>query len=211
MEFVKKINKVRVDEHITLLKSMNRVFETLEANSALKETMQTMDTETILITIVKPTTKTVPEAEIIESSSRSQFTDPIVEVQIPEQLKVCLDLDTLTLINYEINGVMYQLTNKEIQAHIEKQERMENVAQEARLIELSKPEKHDAEFKVLQREHLDKLKKLREVKKKRFYQLKEIYGELEITPSLPLLEQNPSLPLGQKRKAIELEPVVRIC
>ncbi|GJZ54004.1 hypothetical protein Tco_0608889 [Tanacetum coccineum] len=42
---------------------------------------------------------------------------------------------------------------------------------------------------------------------KKYERLKEIYGELEITPSLPLLEQNPSLPLGQKRKAIELEPV----
>ncbi|GJR22469.1 hypothetical protein Tco_0970996 [Tanacetum coccineum] len=76
---------------------------------------------------------------------------------------------------------------------------MEKAAQEARLIELSKPEKKN---KVVS--------KLMASLSKKYERLKEIYGELEITPPLPLLEQNPSLPLGQKRKAIELEPVVRI-
>ncbi|GKB55437.1 hypothetical protein Tco_0906190 [Tanacetum coccineum] len=77
--------------------------------------------------------------------------------------EVCLDPNALLLINYEINRVMYQLTNEEIQAYLEKQEQMEKVAKEARLIELSKPAliKVDAEYKVLQREHLEKLKKKR--------------------------------------------------
>ncbi|GKD91059.1 hypothetical protein Tco_1366566 [Tanacetum coccineum] len=110
--------------------------------------------------------------------------------------EVYLDLNSPVLIDYEINR-MYQLTNKEIQAHMEKQERMENDAQKARVIKLSKPElikvvvevaseagadpkalhnmnggkeflkKHDVEFKVLQREHLEKLRKRDEQKKKR--------------------------------------------
>ncbi|GJT02317.1 hypothetical protein Tco_0823486 [Tanacetum coccineum] len=50
------------------------------------------------------------------------------------------DPDAVILIDYEINGVMYQLTNEEIQARMEKQERMEKAAQEPRLIELSKHE-----------------------------------------------------------------------
>ncbi|GKD91061.1 hypothetical protein Tco_1366568, partial [Tanacetum coccineum] len=42
MEFAEKINKARVDERITLLKYLSIVSETLEADSALKETMQSM-------------------------------------------------------------------------------------------------------------------------------------------------------------------------
>ncbi|GKB26499.1 hypothetical protein Tco_0865900, partial [Tanacetum coccineum] len=108
-------------------------------------------------------------------------------------------------------------------------------------------EKRDVEYKVLQREHLDKLKKSRELKRKRFNQfgnfgviewdelsviipktknkvveelmkslckkyerLKEIPGELGINSSFPLPEQDPSLSLSRKRKALELEPEVRI-
>ncbi|GKD41003.1 hypothetical protein Tco_1261210 [Tanacetum coccineum] len=209
MEFVKNINKVRVDERTTLLKSLNRVSETIEADSALKATMQTMaktntntsdnitslaellrneklletmtstlstgtsaikevvtemfnafkgfysstplgsttippvtpskdtitirrggeferqvivwqrpsfhtkgepqlmttkekepkvakvdkepvhepqDTEPIPITIVRPTTKTVPEAEIIKSSSRPELTDTVLNILPPQQI-----------------------------------------------------------------------------------------------------------------------------
>ncbi|GKD68489.1 hypothetical protein Tco_1322579 [Tanacetum coccineum] len=44
-----KVNQARIDERITLLKSLNKVSETLEVDSALKATMQTM-AETITIT-----------------------------------------------------------------------------------------------------------------------------------------------------------------
>ncbi|GJX91451.1 hypothetical protein Tco_0344777 [Tanacetum coccineum] len=143
-----------------------------------------------------------------------------------------------------------KLTNEEIQAHLENQEQMEKTAKEAIVIDLSKPgliKKRDVEYKVLQREHLDKLKKSRELKRKRFNQfgnfgviewdelsviipktknkvveelmkslckkyerLKEIPGELGINSSFPLPEQDPSLSLSRKRKALELEPEVRI-
>ncbi|GJQ91031.1 hypothetical protein Tco_0002170 [Tanacetum coccineum] len=39
MEFIEKINKARVDERSTLLKSLNRVSQTLEADSTLKATI----------------------------------------------------------------------------------------------------------------------------------------------------------------------------
>ncbi|GJY97748.1 hypothetical protein Tco_0514658 [Tanacetum coccineum] len=142
---------------------------------------------------LRPTTKIVPEAKII--GSRLQLNDPILEVPTPQQpettKEVFLDLNALLLINYEINRLMYQLTNEEIQAYLEKQEQIEKVAKEARLIELSKLalikvgkevaskagvdpkalcsskggkellKQQDAEYKVLQREHLEKLKKKR--------------------------------------------------
>ncbi|GKD69015.1 hypothetical protein Tco_1323105 [Tanacetum coccineum] len=45
------------------------------------------DTEPIPITIVRPITKTVLEAAIIESSSKHELTDPILEVPTPQQPK----------------------------------------------------------------------------------------------------------------------------
>ncbi|GJR49884.1 hypothetical protein Tco_1400405 [Tanacetum coccineum] len=45
------------------------------------------DTKPIPITIIKPTTKTNLEAEIIESLSKPQLTDLILEVLIPQQPK----------------------------------------------------------------------------------------------------------------------------
>ncbi|GKF32681.1 hypothetical protein Tco_0102479 [Tanacetum coccineum] len=42
MDLIDKINKARLDERITLLKSLNRVSETLEVESALKLAMQAM-------------------------------------------------------------------------------------------------------------------------------------------------------------------------
>nr|GEX34393.1 hypothetical protein [Tanacetum cinerariifolium] len=48
---------------------------------------------------------------------------------VPTSKEVRQDLDDPMLIPYEINKVMYQLTNEQIQAHIEKEEQMERVAQ----------------------------------------------------------------------------------
>nr|GEY97263.1 protein kinase superfamily protein [Tanacetum cinerariifolium] len=110
---------------------------------------------------------------------------------------------------------------------------MQKAAQEARLVTLSKAEmikvvkdvvseagvdpkalrgsmgsqeflkKQDAEFNVLQKEHLEK----------RIFstlELKEIPGELRINPSLAPIGQVPSLSSSRKRMALELEPEVRI-
>nr|GEX10856.1 hypothetical protein [Tanacetum cinerariifolium] len=104
------------------------------------------------------------------------------------------------LIPYEINGVLYHLTNEQIHTHIEKEEKMKKADREARLMQISKPElikvvnevasearvdpkdlqsskggqefikKQDAKIKVHNREHLEKLKKARELRKKRIDQ-----------------------------------------
>nr|GEU55264.1 hypothetical protein [Tanacetum cinerariifolium] len=183
-----------------------------EVTEVIKEPKhEPQDTKPILITIVYSTTKTILEAEIIESSLRPQLIVPILNVPTPKQPKttreVHLDPDALVLIDYEINRVMYKLTNEEIQAQLEKQDQMERATQEQKLVELSNPELsevveeaaskagvdpkalcslkggkeflkiQDAEYNVLQREHLAKLKKIR---------------------------------FDQKRKTLESEPEVRI-
>ncbi|GKG17634.1 hypothetical protein Tco_0362591, partial [Tanacetum coccineum] len=48
MDHIDRINKERVGERTSLLKTLNKVFKTLEADSALKEAMQNkVDTNTI--------------------------------------------------------------------------------------------------------------------------------------------------------------------
>ncbi|GJQ91030.1 hypothetical protein Tco_0002169 [Tanacetum coccineum] len=46
------------------------------------------DTEPIPITIVRPTTKLVPNAEITKSLSRPQLTGPTLEVPIPQHTEI---------------------------------------------------------------------------------------------------------------------------
>ncbi|GJY70528.1 hypothetical protein Tco_0474231 [Tanacetum coccineum] len=108
--------------------------------------------------------------------------------------KVRLDLDAPLRVPYEIHGKMYQLTEEEIQAHLDKEENIEQAAKE---VMLSKPELikvfheeaakvvvdpkilasekggqefrkiQDAKIKVLNKEHFEKNKKAMELKKKR--------------------------------------------
>ncbi|GJV29422.1 hypothetical protein Tco_1385870 [Tanacetum coccineum] len=109
---------------------------------------------------------TETRVEIIGSLSRLQLTDTILEILIPQpespqatpkpdrgkgiardtdesppklvkaSTKVRPYPDTLLLVPYEIHGKMYQLTEKEIQARLDKEEKLEKAAREAML---SKP------------------------------------------------------------------------
>ncbi|GKG43991.1 hypothetical protein Tco_0483084 [Tanacetum coccineum] len=93
--------------------------------------------------------------------------------------------------------MMHQLTNEKVQAHMEKEERLERAALESKLIKLNKPalikvvkevaseagvdpnalrskkcgqeflKQQNVELKVHQREHLAKVKKSNELRKKR--------------------------------------------
>ncbi|GJU21821.1 retrovirus-related pol polyprotein from transposon TNT 1-94, partial [Tanacetum coccineum] len=112
----------------------------------------------------KPTLE--DETKIIGSSSRPQLTDPIVKVQIPKpetslltpkpnrrkgmardtnelprklvksSTKVHPDPDAPSHIPFEINGKLYHLTNEEIQAHYELEERQKKAAKEVKLLAL---------------------------------------------------------------------------
>ncbi|GJU67735.1 hypothetical protein Tco_1253994 [Tanacetum coccineum] len=209
---------------------------------------------------------TTPKADKGKGIARDTNDSPLKLFKATREVR--LDPDAPTLIIYEINEEMYQLTNEEIHAQLEKQEQMEKASPEARITELSKLElieggkaflkKHDTEFKALQKEHLENHRKSSELKKKRnndlrnfdvhknlkfsdfgvsecdelsviipkkknkalsklmtslsnkYVRLKEILGELGINPSIPLPEQDLSLPSNRKRKAIELEPEVHM-
>nr|GEV26361.1 copia protein [Tanacetum cinerariifolium] len=86
-----------------------------------------------------PKTPITPEGRVIKLSTQQiikEKEDEVVEVN----KEVRLDPDTSVLIPYEINEKMYQLTNEQIQAHLEKEEQMERAAQEAKMIKLNKPD-----------------------------------------------------------------------
>ncbi|GKD45776.1 hypothetical protein Tco_1270421 [Tanacetum coccineum] len=96
------------------------------------------DTEPIPITIAENVMDITPsEQSIPEEQRKSPHTTPKPDRgkgiardndESPRKLvksstKVRQDPDTLMLIPYEINGVLYHLTNEQIQAHLEKEER----------------------------------------------------------------------------------------
>ncbi|GJT09117.1 hypothetical protein Tco_0843579 [Tanacetum coccineum] len=107
-------------------------------------------TRVVPILIVRPTTRLNPEVALIKSSSRPQLTDPNLKIPVPQQTalvpqregkaiaiddqhniqtklvpaskEVRLDPDAPILVPYEINGKIFQLTEEQIQAHMDKEE-----------------------------------------------------------------------------------------
>ncbi|GJV95492.1 hypothetical protein Tco_1547069 [Tanacetum coccineum] len=114
--------------------------------------------------------------------------------------KVRPDPDEPVRVPYEIHGKLYHLTNHKIQEHLDKEEKMKKAAEKAKLLVMSKPELikvvhkealkdgidpkilksakggqefkkiQDVEYKVLNREHSQKIKKAMELRKKRLDQ-----------------------------------------
>ncbi|GJW29525.1 hypothetical protein Tco_0046400 [Tanacetum coccineum] len=109
---------------------------------------------------------------------------------VPTSNIVRLDPDEEVKVPYMINRKMCYLTDKEMQAYLDKEEKLRKAAEEARLLAISKPEvikvvqeeaekigldpkkvasakagkkfkkAHDAEHQVLKREHTQKVKRL---------------------------------------------------
>ncbi|GJX73964.1 hypothetical protein Tco_0312559 [Tanacetum coccineum] len=173
------------------------------------------------ISVVRPIIRPNPKVAMIESSSRPPLTDPTLEILVPqregkgistdEQLestkKLVLaskvireDPDEPIRVPYIINGKMHYITNDEINAHLEKEDKINKAAEEAKMFEMTKTEvikvvqekaekigldpktiisakagekfkkSHDAEHQVLKREHSSKAKRAIELRKKRFEQ-----------------------------------------
>ncbi|GJR40367.1 hypothetical protein Tco_1216051 [Tanacetum coccineum] len=108
--------------------------------------------------------------------------------------------DALILMPYKINGTIFQLTNEQIQAHLDKEKKIKKAAEEAKMFEMTKTEvikvvqeeaekigldpkkiisaktgekfkkAQDAEHQVLKREHPQKAKRAMELRMKRVKQ-----------------------------------------
>ncbi|GKD45065.1 hypothetical protein Tco_1269710, partial [Tanacetum coccineum] len=114
--------------------------------------------------------KRVQERQVSRSSSRLLLTDTILEITIlqsensqappmpdrgkgiardtdeyprklmPASKEVCQDIDAPILVPYEITGKMYQLTEEQIQAHLDKENKLKKAEREAKLLEMNKSE-----------------------------------------------------------------------
>nr|GEU83992.1 hypothetical protein [Tanacetum cinerariifolium] len=85
--------------------------------------------------------KSLPVAP--KAGRRKRIVTNDVEFQkklVKASSKVCHDTDEPVRVPYEIYGKLYHLTNDEIQAHLEKEEKMKRAAEEAKLLKMSKPE-----------------------------------------------------------------------
>nr|GEW55281.1 uncharacterized mitochondrial protein AtMg00810-like [Tanacetum cinerariifolium] len=84
-----------------------------------------------------PETENVEKEPEAEKPNRghgiARDTDESPPKLVKASTKVCSNPDTLVLVPYEIHGKMYQLTEEQIQAHFDKEKKLENVTREARL------------------------------------------------------------------------------
>ncbi|GJS35288.1 hypothetical protein Tco_0533670 [Tanacetum coccineum] len=114
--------------------------------------MEEEPTNAVLITTVKPTkiqpitiiiSISQPEPSVPQRKGKVIVTNDQPEDQrklVPASKEVRPDPDALILMPYEINGKIFQLTNKQIQAHLDKEENIKKAAEEAKLFEMTKTE-----------------------------------------------------------------------
>ncbi|GJS75221.1 hypothetical protein Tco_0725102 [Tanacetum coccineum] len=149
---------------------------------------ETQDTELIPIIVVRKTTKPTLKPDRVKCIARD--TDESLPKLIKALNEVRQDPKALVVIPYEINEVLHHLTNKQIQAHIDKEEKSEKATREARL---SKP-------KMIK----DELGPIIPKKKNKVVgelmtslgKIKRNAQELEPETRIPGLECNRSLPKG---------------
>ncbi|GKE30425.1 hypothetical protein Tco_1445809, partial [Tanacetum coccineum] len=189
--------------------------------------------------IENPTPKAQPITTIInisqsKSSLATKRTDKgkkiaTDDVESPKKLvsasKVIReDPDKPTRVPYMINGKMHYLTNDEINAHKEKEDKIKQAVEEAKMFKRPRlnekfKKAHDAEHQVLKREHSQKVKILIKLNKKRVAQyMWTISNRLKPEPITDVhspfkffdfgvteLDE-----LGKKRKHMELEPKIKV-
>ncbi|GJV24064.1 hypothetical protein Tco_1376759 [Tanacetum coccineum] len=207
MDLTDRINTTRVDEHITLLKSLNIVSETLEVDSTLKATMQAMaETNTTTSGNITSLTELLRNAKLPEILTQLNIKEVASEAEVDPKalcsLKGGKELkpEKITHIHIHPNTKLVAITA------------IKNNDQ--RNFDVHKPFKFD-DFDVTEWDKLGAIipkNKNKVVEEpitslsKKYKRLKEIPGELIINPSLPPHEQVTSLSSSIKRKALELEP-----
>ncbi|GJR37226.1 hypothetical protein Tco_1212910 [Tanacetum coccineum] len=101
------------------------------------------------------------EVALIESPSKPPLTDPILEILVPKKegkaiannyqpdvqtklmhasKEVLTNPDAPIIMPYEINGIFFQLTEKQIQAYMDKEEHIKKATEEDKIFEMTKIE-----------------------------------------------------------------------
>ncbi|GKD75407.1 hypothetical protein Tco_1333689, partial [Tanacetum coccineum] len=185
------------------------------------------------ITQAQPITIINPELIIPQREGKGIATDE----QIEDQRKLVkassiIHPDPDALIPYIINGEVYYLTAEQLQAHIDKKEKIKKAEEEARIFAISKPKmikvvrEEAKKLEIHPKETIttkagEKFKKAQDVEHevlKRKYteyeRIRKIPKELGIKSALsapdPAPEQASSKSSRKNRKHMELDPEVRI-
>ncbi|GKA51662.1 hypothetical protein Tco_0744858 [Tanacetum coccineum] len=82
---------------------------------------------------------TATQPELLEKSIATDDIEPPIKL-ITASSEVRPDLDELVKVPYEIHGKLYDLTNDEIQEHLDREEKIKKAAEEAKLLAMSKHE-----------------------------------------------------------------------
>ncbi|GKA29921.1 hypothetical protein Tco_0716166 [Tanacetum coccineum] len=153
-------------------------------------------TDTILeITILQSENSQAPPMRD-RGKGIARDTDEYLRKLMPASKEVRQDLDAPILVPYEITGKMYQLTEEQIQAHLDKENKLKKAEREAKLLEMNKSKLikvvhkeaanagvdpkilarakggqdfrkiQDAKIKVLNKEHSKKIKKETKLRRK---------------------------------------------
>ncbi|GJW90017.1 hypothetical protein Tco_0167570 [Tanacetum coccineum] len=237
MDLIDTINKARVEEITSLLKTLNRVSETLETDSTLKEGMQKMaytnTTTSDNITIVNELLRTA-HMELEERKEKAAQEAKLLAFSNPELIKVVTNVATKAGVDPKALQILKKkridqyrwtttfeperITNIHIYPntkHVIITVYMDN---DKRNFDVHKPFRF-GDFGVTELDELGAIipkKKNKVVEElmtsfqKKYERLKLILEEIGITPSLPASEHFPYLSSGRKRKAQELELEQRI-
>ncbi|GKC56345.1 hypothetical protein Tco_1083943 [Tanacetum coccineum] len=184
--FQQPLNLFKADHNTTLqgiLANLKEVQDAVKEDFALNKKGEKADMDTEEADEKEPIKERVVENVVQEpkadiDTEEADEKEPIKEhevenvVQEPKLVKasskVCLDPDEPVRFPYEIHKKLCHLTNYDIQDHLDKEEKIKKASEKANLLAMSKHELiKDVELKVLNREHSKKIKRSRELRKKR--------------------------------------------
>ncbi|GJT28212.1 hypothetical protein Tco_0908487 [Tanacetum coccineum] len=183
METVDQINKAKIKERITRFKALNRVSKTLEADSAMKASMHKMtDTNNTTSEDLEFNQRLLKVAEgyIQNSNMPIEIASNLKEINFPSlQARITTIENTHVIMHADISSIKGMCAREARLSKLELIKVVTEVATKAgvdpKSLQSSKAgqeflKKQDAEIKVLNRECLEKLKKAKELRKKRINQ-----------------------------------------
>nr|GEW36763.1 hypothetical protein [Tanacetum cinerariifolium] len=135
-------------------------------------------------------------------------TDEPTRKLVPSSRKVRHDPDALTLVHNEINGKMYQLTEEEIQVHLDKEKMIKKAVEKAKLIAMTKCKLIKVVHEEASKARINP-KTLKSAKGgQEFKKIQDAKMKSALLASTP--EQGASQLSERKRKKMKLEPEIRI-
>ncbi|GKC86059.1 hypothetical protein Tco_1141776 [Tanacetum coccineum] len=209
-----------------LLKALNGVTETLKVIQNVVKDDPTLNKkssfEFLQATALRQEEHLASWAKKGKGIATEEQLKPFLKKLVPASKEVRPDLDAPILVPYEINGKNFQLTEEQIQAHMDKEEQINKSAEEAKRLEMTKTEAgekfkkaQDAEMQVLKREHSQKGQETDVVHSP--FKFSD-FGVTELDELGPIIQKKKNTIVKdlmtslrkRKRKHMELEPEIKV-